>query len=243
MAEHAVVIAGGGPTGLMLAGELALAGVDVVIVERRVNQDLAGQRAGGLLARTIEILDQRGIAARKHEITMFAGCGEPGLEARSGGQRDIAGQSPRYLPGRASPGCRARAAHHDGSSHTAPARRAHEGAARHDDRAPRHGRAAPTHRGADVRSRHYASTRCCTRRGRCCSTSASGNAFDITAWADRVQSIDADYTGAWELPALGAVAAPTAVLIRPDGHVAWVGERKPLGLVEALTAWFGPPRK
>jgi 2-polyprenyl-6-methoxyphenol hydroxylase-like FAD-dependent oxidoreductase len=64
MTEHAVVIAGGGPTGLMLAGELALAGVDVVIVERRPSQDLAGSRAGGLHARTIEVLDQRGIAER-----------------------------------------------------------------------------------------------------------------------------------------------------------------------------------
>jgi 2-polyprenyl-6-methoxyphenol hydroxylase-like FAD-dependent oxidoreductase len=64
MAQHAVVIAGGGPTGLMLAGELALAGVDVAIVERRASQDLAGSRAGGLHSRTIEILDQRGIADR-----------------------------------------------------------------------------------------------------------------------------------------------------------------------------------
>ena len=64
MTEHAVVIAGGGPTGLMLAGELALAGVDVAIVERRASQDLAGSRAGGLHSRTIEILDQRGIADR-----------------------------------------------------------------------------------------------------------------------------------------------------------------------------------
>jgi 3-(3-hydroxy-phenyl)propionate hydroxylase len=64
MTEHAVVIAGGGPTGLMLAGELALAGVDVAIVERRASQDLAGSRAGGLHARTIEVLDQRGIADR-----------------------------------------------------------------------------------------------------------------------------------------------------------------------------------
>src|SRR5882757_4103110 len=62
--EHAVVIAGGGPTGLMLAGELALAGVDVAVVERRESQSLAGLRAGGLHSRTIEILDQRGIAER-----------------------------------------------------------------------------------------------------------------------------------------------------------------------------------
>jgi len=64
MAEHAVVVAGGGPTGLMLAGELALAGVDVAIVERRASQDLIGSRAGGLHSRTIEVLDQRGIADR-----------------------------------------------------------------------------------------------------------------------------------------------------------------------------------
>lgn len=64
MTEHAVVIAGGGPTGLMLAGELALGGVDVAIVERRPDQDLPGARAGGLHARTIEVLDQRGIAER-----------------------------------------------------------------------------------------------------------------------------------------------------------------------------------
>jgi 3-(3-hydroxy-phenyl)propionate hydroxylase len=62
--NHAVVIAGGGPTGLMLAGELALAGVDVAIVERRASQDLIGSRAGGLHARAIEVLDQRGIADR-----------------------------------------------------------------------------------------------------------------------------------------------------------------------------------
>jgi len=64
MAEYAVVVAGGGPTGLMLAGELALAGVDVAIVERRASQELAGSRAGGLHSRTIEVLDQRGIADR-----------------------------------------------------------------------------------------------------------------------------------------------------------------------------------
>src|SRR5947208_613437 len=62
--EHAVVIVGGGPSGLMLAGELALAGVDAAIVERRPDQELAGSRAGGLRARTIEVLDQRGIADR-----------------------------------------------------------------------------------------------------------------------------------------------------------------------------------
>jgi 2-polyprenyl-6-methoxyphenol hydroxylase-like FAD-dependent oxidoreductase len=88
MTEHAVVIAGGGPTGLMLAGELALAGVDVAIVERRPSQDLAGSRAGGLLTRTIEILDQRGIADRfisqgqKHQVPMFAGTSWSDLPTR-----------------------------------------------------------------------------------------------------------------------------------------------------------------
>src|SRR6266704_4329458 len=64
MTRHAVVVAGGGPTGLMLAGELALAGIDVAIVERRASQELAGSRARGLHSRTIEVLDQRGIADR-----------------------------------------------------------------------------------------------------------------------------------------------------------------------------------
>jgi len=62
--SHQVVIAGAGPTGLMLAGELALAGIDVILVERRPDQELVGWRAGGLHARTIEVLDQRGIADR-----------------------------------------------------------------------------------------------------------------------------------------------------------------------------------
>ncbi|HEU0080086.1 MAG TPA: FAD-dependent monooxygenase [Longimicrobiaceae bacterium] len=65
--------------------------------------------------------------------------------------------------------------------------------------------------------------------------------FDITPWADRVRSIDAGYAGAWELPAIGAVTAPAAVLIRPDGYVAWVGDLAQLGLADALTTWFGPP--
>jgi 3-(3-hydroxy-phenyl)propionate hydroxylase len=66
--------------------------------------------------------------------------------------------------------------------------------------------------------------------------------FDTTPWADRVELIDAEYAGPWELPVLGPVTAPTAVLIRPDGYVAWVGDRTHLGLPEALTKWFGPLR-
>ncbi|HEY2855795.1 MAG TPA: FAD-dependent monooxygenase [Gemmatimonadaceae bacterium] len=65
-------------------------------------------------------------------------------------------------------------------------------------------------------------------------------AVDIGGWADRVQSIDAEYVGTWELPVIGMVDAPTAVLVRPDGHVAWVGDRSEAGLAEALTTWFGP---
>jgi 3-(3-hydroxy-phenyl)propionate hydroxylase len=65
--------------------------------------------------------------------------------------------------------------------------------------------------------------------------------YDIAPWADRVQLIDASYEGEWELPALGAVTGPGAVLVRPDGHVAWVGDRSQPELPEALSTWFGPP--
>jgi hypothetical protein len=65
--------------------------------------------------------------------------------------------------------------------------------------------------------------------------------FDITPWADRVRTIDAEYVGLWELPVLGAVTAPTAGLIRPDGYVAWVGDGTDTGLCDALTTWFGRP--
>jgi 3-(3-hydroxy-phenyl)propionate hydroxylase len=64
---------------------------------------------------------------------------------------------------------------------------------------------------------------------------------DITPWVDRVQLVDAKYIGTWELPALGVVTAPTAVLIRPDGYVTWVGDLTQLGLADTLTTWFGPP--
>jgi 3-(3-hydroxy-phenyl)propionate hydroxylase len=65
--------------------------------------------------------------------------------------------------------------------------------------------------------------------------------LDISPWADRVRRVDATYTGAWELPVIGSVAAPAAVLVRPDGYVAWVAEEGPRGLAEALIAWCGPP--
>jgi hypothetical protein len=63
--------------------------------------------------------------------------------------------------------------------------------------------------------------------------------FDIASWADRVQLADAEYVGEWELPVLGAVTAPAAVVIRPDGYVAWAGDGTDTGLREALTTWFG----
>lgn len=65
--------------------------------------------------------------------------------------------------------------------------------------------------------------------------------IDITPWADRVQLIDADYTGQWELPVIGNFTPPDAVLVRPDGHVAWVGDRSQIGLADVLACWFGSP--
>jgi 2-polyprenyl-6-methoxyphenol hydroxylase-like FAD-dependent oxidoreductase len=65
--------------------------------------------------------------------------------------------------------------------------------------------------------------------------------FDITPWANRIQLIDAQYAGIWELPVIGAAPPPSAVLVRPDGYVAWVGDGSDMGLPDALTTWFGPP--
>jgi hypothetical protein len=65
--------------------------------------------------------------------------------------------------------------------------------------------------------------------------------FDVAPLATRVKVVDAKYVGEWDLPVVGAVQAPSAVLIRPDGYVAWVGEDTQLGLVDALSTWFGPP--
>ncbi|MEV1128634.1 FAD-dependent monooxygenase [Agromyces sp. NPDC049794] len=69
---------------------------------------------------------------------------------------------------------------------------------------------------------------------------AEPTGIDITPWAERVQLVDARFTGAWRLPIIGEVSPPTAVLIRPDGHVAWVGQGADEGLTDALTRWFGP---
>jgi hypothetical protein len=65
--------------------------------------------------------------------------------------------------------------------------------------------------------------------------------LNIDSWSDRVQRIDATYTGSWDLPGLATIPAPKAVLIRPDGYVAWVGDETHAGLQNALTTWFGPP--
>jgi 3-(3-hydroxy-phenyl)propionate hydroxylase len=64
---------------------------------------------------------------------------------------------------------------------------------------------------------------------------------DVASWADRIRLIDASYAGTWELPLVGEVPAPAAVLVRPDGHVAWAGNATESGLTDALTTWFGPP--
>jgi hypothetical protein len=66
--------------------------------------------------------------------------------------------------------------------------------------------------------------------------------FDIAPWRDRIQLVDASYEGSWELPAIGEVPTPGAILIRPDGYVAWVGERENIDLITALTTWFGSHR-
>jgi 3-(3-hydroxy-phenyl)propionate hydroxylase len=65
--------------------------------------------------------------------------------------------------------------------------------------------------------------------------------FDTGPWADRAQFVDAQFGGTWELPVIGLVPRPTAVLIRPDGYVGWVGDLTHPGLPAALTTWFGPP--
>jgi threonine dehydrogenase-like Zn-dependent dehydrogenase len=134
MTEHAVVIAGGGPTGLMLAGELALAGVDVVIVGRRMS-DLDLHTANGPTRVFTLLHDARPV---------LLNLGKPG-------------------------------------------------------------------------------------------------GFDISPWANRVRLVDARHDVVWQLPVLGEIAAPAAVLIRPDGHVVWVGHLNQPELPEALATWFGPP--
>jgi 3-(3-hydroxy-phenyl)propionate hydroxylase len=71
---------------------------------------------------------------------------------------------------------------------------------------------------------------------------AGAGRLDIAPWEDRVRLVDVNYDGVWELPAIGTVVAPAAVLVRPDGYVAWVGDGSDEGLPDALRTWFGPPR-
>jgi 2-polyprenyl-6-methoxyphenol hydroxylase-like FAD-dependent oxidoreductase len=363
MTEHAVVIAGGGPTGLMLAGELALAGVDVAIVERRASQALAGSRAGGLSSRTIEVLDQRGIADRflaegqvaqvtafapvhldisdfptrhnyglalwqnhieriladwvgelavtiyrRREVTGFAqddtgvdvalsdgqslraqylvGCDGgrslvrkaagiefPGWNATTSALlaevemaeepelgmrpqcfwRPFLGQGEVRDPRRRSD----LQGGGDGTGHgDRTARRTHERT--HPARSQRGSHCRIRDRLRDPQSHALLGRRMPDldlvtansplrvftllhdARPVLLNLGEPGG-FDITPWADRVQLIDAKYDGTWELPAIGPVTAPTAMLIRPDGYVAWVGDSSQLGLADALTTWFGPP--
>lgn len=67
--------------------------------------------------------------------------------------------------------------------------------------------------------------------------------FDVAPWAHRVRVVDAGHDGGWELPVVGQVAAPAAVLVRPDGHVAWAGDLTDPELPRALSTWFGAPAR
>ena len=196
-----------------------------------------------------------------------AGCGEFGMEAGPGGQADVAGKPSGYLSRRASPGRCPRPAQYDGASRAAASSgRPHEASATwflifwawmtpqadcRDDSGldikydlgeghPLLGRRMPdldlvTSQGPQrtFALLHHA-------RPALLNFSEPGQ-LDITQWADRVQLVDAKYFGAWELPVIGTVTPPAAVLIRPDGYVAWVGDKTDQGLADALTTWFGPP--
>jgi 3-(3-hydroxy-phenyl)propionate hydroxylase len=160
-----------------------------------------------------------------------------------------------------------RAAHHDGAGRARPPGRPHRGRARRRRRASRHGRASQTIRRGDVRSGHplrprrwaptartpHARSRPGHRRrpparlhpaARCPPDAPQPRRARRSSRSRRgpigFRVIAAKYVGTWELPALGEVTAPTAVLIRPDGYVAWVGEQTQRGLDDALTTWFGP---
>jgi 2-polyprenyl-6-methoxyphenol hydroxylase-like FAD-dependent oxidoreductase len=370
MREHAVVIVGGGPTGLMLAGELALASVDVAIVERRENQDIVGARAGGLHARTIEVLDQRGIADRflsQGQVAQVAGfawirldisdfptrhkyglaLGQTHIErilagwvgelavpiyrgqevtaiAQDDTGVDVALADGRSLRAEYLVGCdggrslvrktagidfpgwdpaisnliaEAELAQEPEWGIRRDARGIHSlsrsengGAVRilvTEQRLDRTGeptlrdlsealvavygtdygvhskRFAGMMSGLDIRyefgeghpllGRRMPDLDVITADGPLRVFALLRDArpvllnfgepggLDVRPWADRVRKIDAEYDGPWELPVLGAVTAPSAVLIRPDGYVAWVADSTKLGLADALTTWFGPP--
>jgi len=369
MGEHAVVIAGGGPAGMMLAAELALAKVDVAVIERRPNHGLAGSRAGGLHSRTIELFDQRGVADRflaegqvvqvarfgttvldisdfptRHpyslgiwqnqiEAIMAAWIAELPVRIHYGREvtgfvQDDSGVEVELADGRSLRaqylvGCdggrslirKAAGIEFPGWDATRSNLIAEVEMTEkpelgispeslldtyHQERHPvaagvlRHTMALtalqrpdegikaivdlvselasmeePRKRLAGILSGldiHYDLGEGHPLLGRRMPdldlVSADGQlrvfellheakavllnlgepgGFDIARWADRVQLVDAGYDGAWELPVLGVVTAPAAVLIRPDGYVAWVGEGTDTGLRDALTAWFGSP--
>jgi 2-polyprenyl-6-methoxyphenol hydroxylase-like FAD-dependent oxidoreductase len=275
MTEHAVVVAGGGPTGLMLAGELALAGVDVAIVERRASQELDGSRAGGLHSRTIEVLDQRGIADRfLSEGQARQGTGFSGIPLdisdfptrhnyvlalwQSHFERILAAwvselgvpiAREREVTGFAQDGTGVDVELSDGQSLRAGYLARCDGG-----RSVIRKAAGIEFPGWDPSTSSLVaevelvtangplrvSTLLHQARPALLNLSEPGG-FDITPWADRVQLIEATYAGPWELPVLGEVTAPAAVLIRSDGHVAWAGDLTHQGLPDALTTWFGAP--
>src|SRR5438309_159899 len=386
MTEHTVVIAGGGPTGLMLAGELALAEVDVAIVERRPSQDLPGSRAGGLHARTIEVLDQRGVADRflsQGKVMQVAGFAMIPLDISDFPTRhnyglalfqerierilaawveelsvpiyrgrevtgfaldelrealiavygtdygvhnvtflsrftDTTRQAASYRERRVILAGDAAHVHFpaggqglnigvqdavnlgwklaqvvNGSSpvnlldtyhaerHPVAARvlrnmMAQRALGADDERTvalrgilaevltmdqPRKHIAAMIS-GLDVAydlggghpllGRRMPDLDLVTADGPIRVFSLLHSAkpvllnfgqaggFDIAPWVERVQLVDATYAGSWELPVVGEVTAPSALLVRPDGHVAWVGDGTDAGLRDALTTWFGP---
>ena len=195
-----------------------------------------------------------------------AGCREPGMEAGPGGQQDITREPPGHLPRRTASGRCPGVAQHHGAGRAQPHRRAQQGPPRHHARTAEHGRAAPAHRRDALRSRHplrprradtrcsggacptstctprtvpRASSPCCTTPGPCSSTSA--NPAVSTSLLGRIES-------GWSTPSTMACGSsrslarslrPPAVLIRPDGHVAWAGDLTDPELPRALATWFG----
>ena len=189
------------------------------------------------------------------------------MEAGPGGQPDIAGKPPGYLTCRAPPGRCPRAAQHDGP--VALLRSDEPTKALGDTVSELLGMDEPRRRlaaemsglgihydlgeGHPLLGRRMPDLELVTADGPLRVFTLLQNArpvllnfaepgsLDITPWADRVRLIDVRSVGTWELPVLGIVPAPAAVLIRPDGYVAWVGDSTKLGLADALTTWFGPP--